>query len=94
MIDGRVVDAGYLEPSRVAFGVLVQLNNDGNVRECKAVEMHAHNHWLIEAPTDEPDGPGATTREDPAQETARREKNALATCFRHDAYTLFTDEER
>ena len=95
VIDGRVVDAGYLEPSRVAFGVLVQLNNDGNVRECKAVEMHAHNHWLIEAPTDEPDGPGATTRAKIRLKKQRGgKKNALATCFRHDAYTLFTDEER
>lgn len=95
IIDGRVVDAGFLEPSRVAFGVLVQLNNDGNVRECKAVEMHAHNHWLIESPTDEPDGPGATTRAKIRLKKQRGgKKNAVATCFRHDAYTLFTDEER
>jgi replicative DNA helicase len=95
IIDGRVVDAGFLEPSRVAFGVLVQLNNGGNVRECKAVEMHAHNHWLIEAPTDEPDGPGATTRAKIKLKKQRGgKKNSVATCWRHDAYTLFTDDER
>lgn len=93
IVDGHVVDAGYLESSRVAFGVLVQLNNDGNVRECKAVEMHAHNHWLIEAPTDEPDGPGCTTRAKIRLKKQRGgKKNALATCFRHDAYTLFSDD--
>ena len=93
MIDGRVVDAGYLEPSRVAFGVLVQLNNDGNVRECKAVEMRAHNHWLIEAPRTNRRSWSNHARKIRLRNSAAG-KNALATCFRHDAYTLFTDEER
>ncbi len=95
IVNGQVVRAGYLDPSPVAFGVLVQLNNDGNVRECKAVEMHAHNHWLIEAPTGEPDGPGATTRAAIKLKKQRGgKKNGVATCWRHDAFTLFTDDER
>lgn len=95
IVNGQVVRAGHLETSSVAFGVLVQLNNDGNVRECKAVEMHSHNHWLIEAPAGEPDGPGSTTRAVIRLKKQRGgKKNSVATCWRHDAYTLFTDDER
>ena len=95
IINGQVVDAGYLEPSLVAFCVLVQLNKEGDVRECNALEMHAPNHWLIEAPTEEPEGPGATTVAKIVLKKQRGgKKNSVATCFRHDAYTLFSDDER
>ena len=95
IINGQVVDAGYLEPSHVAFGVLVQLNKDGDVRECNALEMHAHNHWLIESPTGEAEGPGATTRAEIRLKKQRGgKKDSVATCYRHDAYSLFSDEER
>jgi replicative DNA helicase len=95
IVNGQVVDAGYLEPSRVAFCVLVQLNKEGDVRECNALEMHAPNHWLIETPTEDPEGPGLTTIAKIVLKKQRGgKKNSVATCFRHDAYTLFTDEER
>jgi replicative DNA helicase len=93
IINGQVVDAGYLDPSHVAFCVLVQLNKEGDVRECNALEMHAPNHWLIEAPTEEPEGPGLTTTAKIVLKKQRGgKKNSVATCFRHEAYTLFSDE--
>jgi len=95
IINGRVVNAGYLEPSRVSFGVLVQLNKGGDVRDCGAIEMHAHNHWTLETITDEPEGPGETTRAKIRLKKQRGgKKNSVAHCFRHAAYTLYSDDDR
>jgi replicative DNA helicase len=93
--DGSVVDAGYLDPSLVAFGVLTQLNNDGQVRESKAILQHAQNFWLLEATQDQPEGPGKTTRA-PIRIKKQRggEREVVAYCWRHAAYTLYSDEER
>lgn len=95
IIGGQVRDVGYLEPSRVAFGVLTQLNNEGDIADSKALLKHSHNFWLLEATDDEPDGPGRTTRARIRIKKQRGgERNVVATCFRHAAYTLYTDEER
>jgi len=96
MPDGSTVDARQLlDPSLVAFGVLTQLNNDGQVRESKAILQHAQNFWLLEATTDQPEGPGKTTRA-PIRIKKQRggEREVVAHCWRHAAYTLYTDEER
>jgi replicative DNA helicase len=95
VVNGVVVDAGYLDPSLVAFGVLVQLNDDGQVRESKALQMHAHGFWLLEPTDEEPQGPGKTTRAKIRIKKQREgDSNVVATCWRHAAYTLYSDEER
>jgi replicative DNA helicase len=96
MADGSTVDARQLlDPSLVAFGVLTQLNNDGQVRESKAILQHAQNFWLLEATTETPEGPGKTTRA-PIRIKKQRggEREVVAYCWRHAAYTLYSDDER
>lgn len=95
VINGQVVDAGHLEPSRVAFGVLTQINNDGDVAEAKALLKHSHNFWVLEGTEEEPDGPGRTTRAKIRIKKQRGgERGVVATCWRHAAYTLYSDEDR
>lgn len=95
VIDGKVVDAGHLDPSLVAFGVLIQLNDDGAVRESKALAMHAHGVWLLEPSTEEPQGPGKTTRAAIRIKKQREgDVNVVAHCWRHAAWTLYSDDER
>lgn len=93
--NGVAVDAGRLEPSLVAFGVLTQLNDEGQVRESKGILQHAQNFWLLESTMAEPDGPGKTTRA-PIRIKKQRDgdRNAVAHCWRHASYTLYTDQER
>jgi replicative DNA helicase len=95
VVNGVVHNAGYLDPSLVAFGVLVQLNDDGHVRESKALGMHAHGFWLLEPTDEEPQGPGKTTRAKIRIKKQREgDSNVVATCWRHAAYTLYSDDER
>ncbi len=95
VIGGKVVDAGLLDPSLVSFGILVQLNDDGAVRESKALLQHAHGFWLLEPSTEEPQGPGKTTRSAIRIKKQREgDTNVLAHCWRHAAWTLYSDDER
>jgi replicative DNA helicase len=94
-INGQIVDAGFLDSSRVAFGVVTQLNNDGDVSESKALLKHSHNFWVLESTDEVPEGPGKTTRASIRIKKQRGgERNVKATCWRHAAYTLYSDEER
>lgn len=94
-INGVRVDVGKLDPSLVAFGVLVQLNDDGHVRESKALLQHAHGFWVLEPAAEEPHGPGRTRRAKIRIKKQREgDSNVVATCWHHSAYTLFSDEER
>lgn len=95
VIDGKVVDAGHLDPSLVSFGVLIQLNDEGAVRESKALAMHAHGFWVLEPSTEEPQGPGLTRRAAIRIKKQREgDTNVLAHFWGHAAYTLYTDDER
>ncbi len=94
-INGVRVDAGKLDPSLVAFGVLVQLNDEGHVRESKALLQHAHGFWVLEPTSEEPQGPGRTRRAKIRIKKQREgDSNVSATCWHHSAYTLFSDAER
>jgi replicative DNA helicase len=96
LVDGVRLDCGHLEPTRVCFMVLTQLNEDGDARESKALMQHANAFWVLEHSNDSaPEGPGKTT---PGKIRIKKQRsgprNVVASCWWHEAFTLYSDEER
>lgn len=99
-VGDRVEDYGVLEPSGVSWMVLTQLNEEGEIRESKALGMHANNIWILEQPKDTAGGPRWTgpSKTQLAHIHIKKQRsgprNVRASVWWHEAYTLFSDEER
>jgi replicative DNA helicase len=76
---------------------LSQTNSDGELRESRALEMHAVNVWNVEADPKPAKFAGPTDGR-PARVRITKQRSgpqtATASCYWHPQYTLFHDDER
>lgn len=90
-----------LAETGIAWLLLTQLTEDGEIRDCRALGQHADNFWIIEHEKD-----GGAAWDTAAQEAGTRSASILikkqrqgprmvrAPLWWHAKYTLFSDEER